>query len=82
MLFSDQLNCLVTIEIAYTLTNISGLQLLSEQSKTQDTSCLPALKVSDIEPTIPHISVQMGAAGKQDHTHAKCILHKTIKCIF
>ncbi|TTH23518.1 Presequence protease, mitochondrial [Bagarius yarrelli] len=41
----------------------TGLQLLSEQSKTQDTSCLPALAVSDIEPTIPHTSVQMGTAG-------------------
>ncbi|XP_053507723.1 presequence protease, mitochondrial isoform X1 [Ictalurus furcatus] len=40
-----------------------GLQLLSEHSKTHDTSCLPALKVSDIEPTIPHTSVQMGTAG-------------------
>uniref|UniRef100_A0A3B4CUM0 Presequence protease, mitochondrial n=1 Tax=Pygocentrus nattereri TaxID=42514 RepID=A0A3B4CUM0_PYGNA len=40
-----------------------GLQLLSEQCKTQDASCLPALKVSDIEPTIPRTPVQMGAAG-------------------
>uniref|UniRef100_A0A673BG49 Presequence protease, mitochondrial n=1 Tax=Sphaeramia orbicularis TaxID=375764 RepID=A0A673BG49_9TELE len=29
-----------------------GLELLSAQSKPQDASCLPALKVSDIEPTI------------------------------
>ncbi|XP_076838253.1 presequence protease, mitochondrial [Brachyhypopomus gauderio] len=40
-----------------------GLQLLSEQSTTQDSSCLPALKVSDVEPTIPHTPVQMGTAG-------------------
>ncbi|KAL6467829.1 hypothetical protein MHYP_G00235060 [Metynnis hypsauchen] len=40
-----------------------GLQLLSEQCKTQDASCLPALKVSDIEPTIPRTPVQMGATG-------------------
>ncbi|XP_036418293.1 presequence protease, mitochondrial [Colossoma macropomum] len=40
-----------------------GLQLLSEQCKTQDASCLPALKVSDIEPTIPRTPVQMGSAG-------------------
>ncbi|XP_047018440.1 presequence protease, mitochondrial isoform X2 [Ictalurus punctatus] len=40
-----------------------GLQLLSEHSKIHDTSCLPALKVSDIEPTIPHTSVQLGTAG-------------------
>ncbi|XP_066511375.1 presequence protease, mitochondrial-like [Hoplias malabaricus] len=40
-----------------------GLQLLSEQSKTQDVSCLPALKVSDIAPTIPHTPVEVGTAG-------------------
>lgn len=40
-----------------------GLQLLSEQSKTQDASSLPALKVSDIAPTIPFTPVQMGTAG-------------------
>uniref|UniRef100_A0A8B9HFI3 Pitrilysin metallopeptidase 1 n=1 Tax=Astyanax mexicanus TaxID=7994 RepID=A0A8B9HFI3_ASTMX len=41
-----------------------GLQLLSEQSKTQDASSLPALKVSDITPTIPYTPVQMSTAGK------------------
>ncbi|KAI5624250.1 presequence protease, mitochondrial precursor, partial [Silurus asotus] len=40
-----------------------GLQLLTEHSKSTDASCLPALKVSDIEPTILHTSVQMGTAG-------------------
>ncbi|NWS44028.1 PREP protein, partial [Probosciger aterrimus] len=30
-----------------------GLELISLQSKPQDTSCLPALKVADIEPKIP-----------------------------
>ncbi|XP_041847392.1 presequence protease, mitochondrial [Melanotaenia boesemani] len=40
-----------------------GLELLAAQSKTQDASCLPALKVSDIEPTIPITHVQMGSAG-------------------
>ncbi|KAF7651655.1 hypothetical protein LDENG_00107570 [Lucifuga dentata] len=40
-----------------------GLELLAAQSKTQDASCLPALKVSDIEPTIPITPVQMGSAG-------------------
>uniref|UniRef100_A0A3B1K4R2 Presequence protease, mitochondrial n=1 Tax=Astyanax mexicanus TaxID=7994 RepID=A0A3B1K4R2_ASTMX len=40
-----------------------GLQLLSEQSKTQDASSLPALKVSDITPTIPYTPVQMSTAG-------------------
>uniref|UniRef100_A0A8B9SZ49 Pitrilysin metalloproteinase 1 n=1 Tax=Anas platyrhynchos TaxID=8839 RepID=A0A8B9SZ49_ANAPL len=30
-----------------------GLELIDLQSKPQDTSCLPALKVSDIEPKIP-----------------------------
>uniref|UniRef100_A0A665XFA6 Pitrilysin metalloproteinase 1 n=1 Tax=Echeneis naucrates TaxID=173247 RepID=A0A665XFA6_ECHNA len=40
-----------------------GLELLAAQSKTQDASCLPALKVSDIEPAIPITPVQMGSAG-------------------
>lgn len=40
-----------------------GLELLAAQSKTQDASCLPALKVSDIEPTIPVTPVQISAAG-------------------
>ncbi|XP_070830493.1 presequence protease, mitochondrial [Chaetodon trifascialis] len=40
-----------------------GLELLDVQSKTQDASCLPALKVSDIEPTMPVTPVQISAAG-------------------
>ncbi|CAK6968750.1 presequence protease%2C mitochondrial [Scomber scombrus] len=40
-----------------------GLELLAVQSKTQDASCLPAVKVSDIEPTIPVTPVQIGTAG-------------------
>ncbi|XP_034558325.1 presequence protease, mitochondrial [Notolabrus celidotus] len=40
-----------------------GLELLSAQSKSQDASCLPALKVSDIEPTIPITPVQISTAG-------------------
>uniref|UniRef100_A0A8C9XNH0 Pitrilysin metalloproteinase 1 n=1 Tax=Sander lucioperca TaxID=283035 RepID=A0A8C9XNH0_SANLU len=40
-----------------------GLELLATQSKTQDASCLPALKVSDIEPTIPITPVQISTAG-------------------
>ncbi|XP_061879083.1 presequence protease, mitochondrial isoform X1 [Entelurus aequoreus] len=39
-----------------------GLQLLDAQSKTQDASCLPALKVSDIAPTIPITPVLMSSA--------------------
>jgi hypothetical protein len=41
----------------------SGLELLSIQSQTQDASCLPALNVSDIEPTIAVTHVEMGTAG-------------------
>ncbi|XP_028282436.1 presequence protease, mitochondrial [Parambassis ranga] len=40
-----------------------GLELLEVQSKTQDASCLPALKVSDIQPTIPVTPVQMSMTG-------------------
>uniref|UniRef100_A0A3Q3FLB8 Pitrilysin metalloproteinase 1 n=1 Tax=Labrus bergylta TaxID=56723 RepID=A0A3Q3FLB8_9LABR len=39
-----------------------GLELLAAQSKTQDASCLSALKVSDIEPTIPVTPVQISTA--------------------
>ncbi|KAF3857855.1 hypothetical protein F7725_011056 [Dissostichus mawsoni] len=42
-----------------------GLELLAAQSKTQDASCLPALKVSDIEPTIPITPVQISTAADQ-----------------
>ncbi|KAM6920229.1 presequence protease, mitochondrial [Lycodopsis pacificus] len=41
----------------------NGLELLAVQSQTQDASCLPALKVSDIEPTIPITPVQISTAG-------------------
>ncbi|KAL2076763.1 hypothetical protein ACEWY4_027640 [Coilia grayii] len=41
-----------------------GLQLLSEQTKVQDVSCLPALQISDIQPhltyTHTHISTTAG----------------------
>ncbi|XP_062260148.1 presequence protease, mitochondrial [Platichthys flesus] len=40
-----------------------GLELLAAQSETQDVSCLPALKMSDIEPKINPTTVQMGSAG-------------------
>lgn len=40
-----------------------GLELLAAQSKTQDASCLPALKVSDIEPKIPITPVEMSFIG-------------------
>uniref|UniRef100_A0A3Q2UFL3 Presequence protease, mitochondrial n=1 Tax=Fundulus heteroclitus TaxID=8078 RepID=A0A3Q2UFL3_FUNHE len=39
------------------------LKLLETQSKTQDASCLPALQVSDIQPTIPITAVQMSTAA-------------------
>ncbi|CAB1423053.1 unnamed protein product [Pleuronectes platessa] len=40
-----------------------GLELLAAQSQTQDVSCLPALKMCDIEPKINPTAVQMGSAG-------------------
>ncbi|XP_053552597.1 presequence protease, mitochondrial, partial [Bombina bombina] len=36
-----------------------GLELIDLQSKPQDTSCLPALKVSDIEPCILYTELEM-----------------------
>ncbi|XP_060638521.2 presequence protease, mitochondrial [Anolis sagrei] len=36
-----------------------GLELLELQSQQEDTSCLPALKVSDIEPRIPFTELEM-----------------------
>ncbi|XP_032092968.1 presequence protease, mitochondrial [Thamnophis elegans] len=41
-----------------------GLELLDLQSKPQDTSCLPALKVSDIEPRIPFTELEMAHAAE------------------
>ncbi|XP_068196334.1 presequence protease, mitochondrial [Antennarius striatus] len=40
-----------------------GLELLAAQSETGDASCLPTLKVSDIQPTIAGDAVQLGSAG-------------------
>lgn len=40
-----------------------GLELLAAQSKPQDASCLPALKVSDIDPVTPVTPVQISAVG-------------------
>uniref|UniRef100_A0A3P9ILL0 Presequence protease, mitochondrial n=1 Tax=Oryzias latipes TaxID=8090 RepID=A0A3P9ILL0_ORYLA len=40
-----------------------GLELLAAQSQTQDASCLPALKVSDIQPTTPPTAVQLSSAA-------------------
>uniref|UniRef100_A0A8C9TND9 Pitrilysin metalloproteinase 1 n=1 Tax=Scleropages formosus TaxID=113540 RepID=A0A8C9TND9_SCLFO len=42
-----------------------GLQLLSAQSQPQDTSCLPALKVSDIDPTVPFLVLCSGGVPVQ-----------------
>ncbi|XP_063159491.1 presequence protease, mitochondrial isoform X1 [Candoia aspera] len=41
-----------------------GLELLDLQSKPQDTSCLPALKVSDIEPRIPFTELEMALTAE------------------
>ncbi|XP_008050953.2 presequence protease, mitochondrial [Carlito syrichta] len=42
-----------------------GLELRAQQSKPQDASCLPALKVSDIEPVMPvtELDVALAAGG-------------------
>ncbi|XP_068091898.1 presequence protease, mitochondrial isoform X2 [Hyperolius riggenbachi] len=40
-----------------------GLELQRLQSEPQDLSSLPALKVSDIEPTIPYTEVELACAG-------------------
>uniref|UniRef100_A0A8C2YZQ1 Pitrilysin metalloproteinase 1 n=1 Tax=Cyclopterus lumpus TaxID=8103 RepID=A0A8C2YZQ1_CYCLU len=42
-----------------------GLELLVAQSENQDASCLPALKVSDIEPTMPITPVQISGVPVQ-----------------
>lgn len=41
-----------------------GLELQTQQSKAQDASCLPALKVSDIEPRIPFTELSVALAGQ------------------
>ncbi|CAK6432881.1 unnamed protein product [Pipistrellus nathusii] len=40
-----------------------GLELQTQQSKAQDASCLPALKVSDIEPRIPFTELSVALAA-------------------
>nr|KAF6501925.1 pitrilysin metallopeptidase 1 [Molossus molossus] len=40
-----------------------GLELQTQQSKAQDASCLPALKVSDIEPRIPFTELAVTLAA-------------------
>lgn len=45
------------------LLSLLGLELIDLQSKPQDTSCLPALKVSDIEPKIPFTVLETTFAG-------------------
>ncbi|KAM4705824.1 presequence protease, mitochondrial [Rhinophrynus dorsalis] len=40
-----------------------GLELINLQSKPQDTSCLPALRVSDIEPRIPYTHLEVARSG-------------------
>lgn len=40
-----------------------GLELQTQQSKAQDASCLPALKVSDIEPRIPFTELEVALAA-------------------
>lgn len=61
---------IITLNLLQKLSHVvvSGLQLLAAQSTTQDASCLPALKVSDIEPIIPYTPVELGSAGKM-HIH-------------
>lgn len=48
---------------------VAGLELLSAQSAPQDASCLPALKVSDIEPTIAPTPVEISSAGAYGRGH-------------
>ncbi|XP_030054786.1 presequence protease, mitochondrial [Microcaecilia unicolor] len=40
-----------------------GLELISIQNNPPDASCLPALKVSDIEPKIPYTELEIATAG-------------------
>uniref|UniRef100_A0A8C4P4Q2 Presequence protease, mitochondrial n=1 Tax=Dromaius novaehollandiae TaxID=8790 RepID=A0A8C4P4Q2_DRONO len=42
-----------------------GLELIALQSKSEDTSCLPALKVSDIEPKIPFTVLETTLAADE-----------------
>uniref|UniRef100_A0A663M393 Presequence protease, mitochondrial n=1 Tax=Athene cunicularia TaxID=194338 RepID=A0A663M393_ATHCN len=42
-----------------------GLELMALQSKPQDTSCLPALQVSDIEPKIPFTVLETTLAADE-----------------
>ena len=41
-----------------------GLELQAQQSRPPDVSCLPALRVSDIEPHIPVTELEVVQAGQ------------------
>lgn len=41
-----------------------GLELQAQQSQPPDVSCLPALRVSDIEPRIPVTELEVVQAGQ------------------
>lgn len=43
---------------------VLGLELQDQQSRLQDASCLPALKVSDIEPTMSFTELEVALAGQ------------------
>lgn len=55
----------VTWDLPVTILNVLvGLELLTQQSKSQDASCLPTLKVSDIEPTLPVTELAVALTGQ------------------
>ena len=57
----------------WSLCVVLGLELQTQQSKPQDTSCLPALKVSDIEPTIPLTHLEVALAGQREARSCFCV---------
>ena len=53
-------------EFIHNVTIVTGLELEEIQSKTEDLSCLPTLKVSDIERTSQTIELSTVYAGRCD----------------
>lgn len=49
---------------AFPYPSFLGLQLQTQQSEAHDASCLPALKVSDIEPSVPYTELAVALAGQ------------------
>lgn len=52
--------------LPYVHTLSAGLELLEQQSRQEDVSCLPSLKVSDIASEIEKVQLTSSMEGKEE----------------